>query len=81
MLEAELPIYASLNWIIIGSDNGLSPVQRQTIIGTNAGILLIGPLGTNFSDILIGIQTFHSKNGIWKHRLQNSIYFVSASMS
>ena len=33
---------------IIGSNNGLSPVRRQAIIWTNAGILLIGPLGTNF---------------------------------
>ena len=32
---------------IIGSDNGLSPVRRQAIIWTNAGILLIGPLGAN----------------------------------
>ena len=36
---------------IIGSDNGLSPGRRQAIIWTNAGILLIGPLGTNFSEI------------------------------
>ena len=43
---------------IIGSDNGLSPGRRQAIIWTNAGIFLIGPLGTNFSEILIGIQTF-----------------------
>ena len=43
---------------IIGSDNGLSPGRRQAIIWTNPGILLIGPLGTNFSEILIGIQTF-----------------------
>ena len=42
----------------IGSDNGLSPERRQVIIRTNAGILLIGPLGTNFSEILIKIQTF-----------------------
>ena len=42
---------------IIGSENGLSPGRRQAIIWTNAGILLIGPLGTNFSEILIGIQT------------------------
>ena len=41
---------------IIGSDNGLSPGRRQAIIWTNAGILLIEPLGTNFSEILIGIQ-------------------------
>ena len=36
---------------IIGSDNGLSPDQRQAIIWTNAGILLIWPLGTNFSEM------------------------------
>ena len=46
---------------IIGSDNGLSPGRRQAIICTNAGILLIGPLGTNFIEILIGIQTFSFK--------------------
>ena len=40
---------------IIGSDNGLSPGRRQAIIWTNAGILLIGPLGTNFSEIFIEI--------------------------
>ena len=44
--------------IIIGSDNGLSPGRRQAIIWTNAGILLIRPLETNFSEILIGVQTF-----------------------
>ena len=49
------------NLTIIGSDNGLSPDRRQAIIRTNAGILLIGPLGTNFSEILIGIQTFSFK--------------------
>ena len=43
---------------IIGSDNGLSPDRRQAIIWTNAGKLLIGPLGTNFNENLIGIQTF-----------------------
>ena len=41
---------------MIGSDNGLSPGRRQAIISTIVGILLIGPLGTNFSEILIGIQ-------------------------
>ena len=43
---------------ILGSDNGLLPGRRQAIIWTNAGILLIGHLGTNFSEIFIGIQTF-----------------------
>ena len=37
---------------IIGSDYGLSPGRRQAIIWTNAGILLIRTLGTNFSEIL-----------------------------
>ena len=39
------------NLAIIGSDNGLSPGQPQAIIWTSAGILSIGPLGTNFSEI------------------------------
>ena len=43
---------------IIGSDNGLSPGRRQAIIWTIAGILLIGPLWTDFIEILIRIQTF-----------------------
>ena len=41
--------------IVIGSDNGLSPGRRQAIIWTNAGVLSIGPLETNFSEILIKI--------------------------
>ena len=46
---------------IIGSDNGLSPGRRQAIIWTNAWILLIGSLGTNCSEISIGIQIFSFK--------------------
>ena len=45
----------------IGSDIGLSPNWCQAIIWTNAEILLIGPLGTKFSEILIEIHTFSSK--------------------
>ena len=43
---------------IIGSDNGLSPCRRQVIIWTNAGILLIRTLGTNFGEILGEIHSF-----------------------
>ena len=46
---------------IIGSDNGLSPGRRQAIIWTNAGILLIRTLGTNFSEILNEIHAFSFK--------------------
>ena len=42
----------------IGSDNGLSPGRRQAIIWTNAGIVLIRTLGTNFSEILCEINSF-----------------------
>ena len=53
---------------IIGSDNGLSPGRRQAIIWTSAGILLIGPKGTNFSKILIEIfiQENAFVNVVWK---------------
>ena len=46
---------------IISSDKGLSPGRRQAIIWTNAGILLIRTIRTNFSKILIEIQTFSLK--------------------
>ena len=49
------------NLIIIGSDNSLSPGQRQAIIWTSAGILLIWPLWGNFSEILVKIDTFSFK--------------------
>ena len=61
LIEAEWRIYASLNWVIIGSDNGLLPVRCQAIIWTNAGILLIWPLGTNFNEMLIEIHAFSFK--------------------
>ena len=57
---------------IICSDNGLVPGQCQAIIWTNALILLIWSLGTNFSEILIKIFAFSFKkkhlqisSGIW----------------
>ena len=46
---------------IIGSHNGLFPDCNQAIIWKNAGILQIGPLGTNFSEILIENQIFSFK--------------------
>ena len=49
------------NLTIIGSDNDLSPGRCQAIIWTSAGVLLTGPSGTNFSEILITIHTFSFK--------------------
>ena len=64
---------------IIGSDNGLSPDRRQAIISTNAGILLIRPLGTNFNELLIEIQVFSFKKMHLKMSSQNVCHLVSAS--
>ena len=65
---------------IIASDNGLSPSRRQAIIWTNAGILLIRPVGTNFSEILNKIHKFPFKKMQLKTCLRNGSHFVSASM-
>ena len=46
-------------------DNGLSPGRRLAIIWANAGVLLIGPLGTNFSEISVEIYTFSFKKMHW----------------
>ena len=54
-------IYASGNWAIIGSCNGLSPVRCQAITWTNADLLSIGLLGTNFSESWIRILSFSFK--------------------
>ena len=44
------------NLTIVGTYNGLSPTRQQAIIWTNAGLLSIGPLRINFSEIFIKIQ-------------------------
>ena len=45
----------------IGSSNGLSPVRRQVITWTNAGILLIGPLRRNCYKIFNEIKMYSFK--------------------
>ena len=50
-----------MNLVGVGSGNGLSPVRRQAIIGTNVGLLSIGALETNISEIWIEIQNFSLK--------------------
>ena len=50
----------------IDSNNGLSPGRLQAIIWTNAGILLIGSFGTNFSEILIEIYALSFKKMLLK---------------
>ena len=65
-------IYHSTHWdrvtqksvskfTINSSDSALSPIRHQVIIWTNAGILLIRTLRTNFSETVIQIHTFSNK--------------------
>ena len=68
------------NLAIIVSENGLSPARWQAITWANAGILLIGPFGTEFNENVFVNHTFHSSKCISKGRLQNGDHFVSASM-
>ena len=65
----------------IASDNGLSPGRRQAINWNIAGTMLIGPLGTNFNEILIGIHTFSLTKMHLKMSSAEWRPFVSASMS
>ena len=75
-------MYASANWVSIGSDHDFSPIRRQAIILTNAGLLSVWPLGTNFREILIQIhKLFIHEECVWTYRLRNGGYFVQVEMS
>ena len=65
------------NLTIIVSANGLSPDRHQAIVWTNAGILLIEPLGTNLSENLIEIHSCSFKKMHLKCRLENVGHFVT----
>ena len=61
------------NWVNIDSGDGFSPVRHQSITWTSAGLQSIGPLGTNFSEIVIEIQTLSLK----LHLKVSSAIFIS----
>ena len=73
LIEATWHIYASVNWVIIGSGNDLLPVQCQAITWTN-----VGPMGTNFCEVRNKIlyNNFHRREWIWKCCLQNGSHFA-----
>ena len=61
---------------IIGADNGLSPGRHQAIIWSNTSILLVGPWGTNFTEIFISkFIHLHSRKSIWVCRLEIRLAF------
>ena len=62
-------------WVIIGSVNGLWPIRHQAITWTNATLLSIESLGTNFNEICTGILPFSFKKCNWKCRLPKWLPF------
>ena len=80
-------IFASVNCVRIGSGNGLVPVWRQAITWTNADLLSIGPLGTNFTECKLNRnkKNFSSKkiylkmsSAIWRTFFPMKIQFICA---
>ena len=51
-------MYASLNRVSIGPVTSLSPIRRQAITWTDAGLFSIGLPETIFSEILNGVISF-----------------------
>ena len=66
-----------MNWINIGSGNGLSPDWHQAITWTNAALLSIIPLRTNYSEIWINIQNF----SFMINALENAVCKMAAILS
>ena len=60
---------------------GVSPDRRQAITWTNAQLWSIRPIGTNFSEILIYIQTISFNKMHLKRCLWNGGHFVQGEMS
>ena len=61
LILSECRIYASINRVSIGSDNGLSN-RSHAIIQTEAGFLSIGTFEANFREILFKTPNFDSRN-------------------
>ena len=61
---------------IIDPHNGLSPSRHQAIVSTIAGILLIVPLGTNFSGISIAMLSLIQENDF-----ETVVYEMAAILS
>ena len=69
-------IYAPLNWIIIGSDNGLASIRHQ-VINNNENFTSITPQGTDFN----GKKKSKLTNFLWRNFTQNHHNFPNMSNS
>ena len=66
-------MYALVNWVIVGYGKGIT--------WTNADILSIRPLETNFNEIRMKIHNFPFTKMHLKYHLQNGGHFVQGEMS
>ena len=78
--EAEWHIYASLNWVIIGSGNDLLPLLRQATTWANDDLLSIRPRGTKISDFLNRNQDIFVDETAFENICQSGGHLVSASV-
>ena len=65
-----------MNWVIIGTGNGLASVWRQAITWTSDNSLSIWTLATNFDEILWKIQIF-----LWQKWIVNVVCEMTAFRS
>ena len=65
-----------MDWVSIGSGNGLSTVRRQTTILTKVEFLSTEPLGANFGEIRIKIRKY-----IYKNTFANVVWKMAAILS
>ena len=79
-IQAWWCIYAGVNWVSIGSDNGLVPNRHQAIIWINVDLLSFIPVRTKLHEIWIWWYNFLPRNCIWKCCLQDVSHFAQASM-
>ena len=66
-------LYASVNWVSIGSDNGSSPTRRQALAGL--GHCQLDPTEQTSVRFYSIYKAFHSQKCIWTYRLRNGGHF------
>ena len=76
-------MYASMNWVIIGSGNGLSPDRRQAITWTNADLFIVSWTPGNIFQWNLNRNSiiFIQENAVENIVCQNVGHFVQGEMS
>ena len=70
-------IYASIKWLNIVLDNGMSPVKHNAITWTNRHLLPIRQLeGAHFSEIWIQITRTFIQENAFECFLQNGSHYI-----